>query len=148
MGEAKLRAVLRSKPSLSGRAQDWPRRVLAADRGCRPLIASQLVLGSWVVLSGAISPVTWVIIMVALLITLLITTHEPPSKRCQPFPDHSGIRPEFYGGSFRCQLQTLPRRIKLPSANASNMTAYTRCRRLKHEPQSQEFQPKPPSEQM
>ena len=53
------------------------------------MIASQLVLGSWVVLSGAVSHVTWVIIMVALLITPLITTHEPASKSCQPFPDHS-----------------------------------------------------------
>ena len=34
--------------------------------------------GSWVV-SRAISPVIWVISLVALLITLLITTHEPPS---------------------------------------------------------------------
>ena len=34
--------------------------------------------GSWVVISGVISPLIWVIIMVTLLITLLITTHKPP----------------------------------------------------------------------
>ena len=46
--------------------------------------------GSWVVISGVISPLIWVIIIVTLLITPLITTHEPPSrglkiqKVCQP----------------------------------------------------------------
>ena len=30
-------------------------------------------------ISGVISPLVWVISMVTLLITLLITTHEPPS---------------------------------------------------------------------
>ena len=35
--------------------------------------------GSWVVISGVISPLRWVIITVTLLITPLITTHEPPS---------------------------------------------------------------------
>ena len=34
----------------------------------------------WVVISGVISPLLWVIIMVTLLITPLITTHEPPSS--------------------------------------------------------------------
>ena len=36
--------------------------------------------GSWVVISGVISPLIWVITIVILLITLLITTHEPPSR--------------------------------------------------------------------
>ena len=40
--------------------------------------------GSWVVISGLISPLIWVIIVVALLITPLITTHEPPST-CSDF---------------------------------------------------------------
>ena len=31
------------------------------------------------VLSGVISPLVWVITIVTLLITLLITTHQPPS---------------------------------------------------------------------
>ena len=37
--------------------------------------------GSWVVISGAISPLTWVISIITLLITLLIATHEPPSMQ-------------------------------------------------------------------
>ena len=37
--------------------------------------------GSWVVLSGIISPLIRVISIGTLLITLLITTHEPPSRR-------------------------------------------------------------------
>ena len=36
--------------------------------------------GSWVVTSGGISPLIRVISVVTLVITLLITTHEPPSK--------------------------------------------------------------------
>ena len=40
---------------------------------------SALLGGSWVVISGAISPLILVITIVALLITLLITTREPPS---------------------------------------------------------------------
>ena len=36
--------------------------------------------GSWVVISGAISPRIWVISIVTLLIALLIAAHEPPSR--------------------------------------------------------------------
>ena len=36
--------------------------------------------GSWVVVSGVTSPVIWVMSIVTLRITLLITTHEPPSR--------------------------------------------------------------------
>ena len=36
--------------------------------------------GSWVVISGVMSPLTWAISIVTLVITLLITTHEPPSR--------------------------------------------------------------------
>ena len=39
-----------------------------------------LLGGSWVVISGVISPLIWVITIVTLLITPLITTHEPPSN--------------------------------------------------------------------
>ena len=39
-----------------------------------------LLGGSWVVISGVIRPLSKVISMVALLITLLRTTHEPPSR--------------------------------------------------------------------
>ena len=38
-----------------------------------------LLGGSWVVISGILSPLIWVISIVTLLRTLLITTHEPPS---------------------------------------------------------------------
>ena len=41
-----------------------------------------LLGGSWVVITGAISPLIWVIITVPLLITPL-PTHEPPSKTYQ-----------------------------------------------------------------
>ena len=40
---------------------------------------SDLLGGSWVVISGAISPLSKVISIVTLRITLLITTHEPLS---------------------------------------------------------------------
>ena len=36
--------------------------------------------GSWVVISGVISPLIWAISIVTLLISLLITAHEPPSS--------------------------------------------------------------------
>ena len=36
--------------------------------------------GSWVVITGVISPLLRVISLVALIVTLLITAHEPPSK--------------------------------------------------------------------
>ena len=36
--------------------------------------------GSWVVISGVISPLIWNITRVTRLITPLIATHEPPSK--------------------------------------------------------------------
>ena len=39
-----------------------------------------LLGGSWVVICGAISPLIWVIAIVTLLITPLITTYEPPSR--------------------------------------------------------------------
>ena len=39
-----------------------------------------LLGGSWVVISGAISPLIWVITIDTLLIPPLITTHEPPSR--------------------------------------------------------------------
>ena len=38
-----------------------------------------LLGGSWVVISMTICPLIWVITIVTLLITPLITTHEPPS---------------------------------------------------------------------
>ena len=49
-----------------------------------------LLGGSWVVKSRGISPVIWVISTVTLLITPLITTHEPPSR-------DSGLGPGVQG---------------------------------------------------
>ena len=41
-----------------------------------------LLGGSWVVISGVTSPLIWFItILTLLLITPLITTHEPPSRQ-------------------------------------------------------------------
>ena len=39
-----------------------------------------LLGGSWVVISGDLSPLIWVINTVTLLITPFIATHEPPSR--------------------------------------------------------------------
>ena len=39
-----------------------------------------LLGGSWAVISWVISPLIWVMTLVILLITLLITTHEPPIR--------------------------------------------------------------------
>ena len=44
-----------------------------------PVVIGPLLGGSWVVISGVIGPLIYVINMVTLLITLFITTHEPPS---------------------------------------------------------------------
>ena len=49
--------------------------------GARRVRISGVTLGgSWVVISGVISPLRWVISRVTLLITLLIATHEPPGS--------------------------------------------------------------------
>ena len=53
---------------------------LQADQGLRV----SLLGGSWVVIGMAKSPLIWVITIVALLITPLSTTHEPPSKPPKP----------------------------------------------------------------
>ena len=42
---------------------------------------------SCVVTSGVTRPLIWLISIVALLITLLITTHEPPSTEAPPDPN-------------------------------------------------------------
>ena len=60
--------------------------------------ACRVVLGgSWVVINGVISPLIWrVITIVTLLITPLITTHEPPSGLVQG----SGFRVRAWGVRF------------------------------------------------
>ena len=45
----------------------------------KPAEFCSLLGGSWVVISGVIRPLIWVITIVTLLITPLVTTHEPPS---------------------------------------------------------------------
>ena len=56
----------------------WPRGPLPGQLLPLPL---PLLGGSWVVISGVISPLIWVITIGSLLITPLIANHEPPSSR-------------------------------------------------------------------
>ena len=58
-----------------------------------------LLGGSWVVISGVISPLIWVIIIVALLISLLTTTHEARLK------EGTGRRSRLWPGKARLQRQ-------------------------------------------
>ena len=44
------------------------------------IVKGTLLGGSWVVISGVISPLSKVVSIVTLLITPLITAHEPPSR--------------------------------------------------------------------
>ena len=53
-----------------------------------------LLGGSWVVISGVMSPLIWVITIVTRLITPLIPTHEPPSSRGR---GREGLRGSFHG---------------------------------------------------
>ena len=52
------------------------------ERSWQPVVAWAgevgFVGGSWVAISGVVSPPIWVISVVTLLMTPLITTHEPP----------------------------------------------------------------------
>ena len=60
-----------------------------------------LLGGSWVDISGVISPLSKVISIVTLFITLLITTHEPPS-RGQGFRGGHNDNDECCYSSCRC----------------------------------------------
>ena len=69
-----------------------------------------LLGGSWVVISGVIRPLVWVITILTLLITPLIATHEPPSRvlYCRGVPLRSFRGLGGIGcGSFRVQGQGL-----------------------------------------
>ena len=55
-------------------------RGLGACNGAWGTNHNHVLGGSWVVISGVISPLRWVISIVTLLITVLITTHEPPCR--------------------------------------------------------------------
>ena len=49
--------------------------------GRLPTFVRFLLGGSWVVISGVISPLIWVITILTLLMTPLITPQEPPSDQ-------------------------------------------------------------------
>ena len=51
-------------------------------KACSALRPDTLLGGSGVVISRVISALIWVRSIVTLLISLLITTHEPPSRPC------------------------------------------------------------------
>ena len=56
--------------------------------------------GSCLVISGVIIPLIWVITIVTLLITPLITTHEPPSRYAgRTKPDVQGWLPGLPGSA-------------------------------------------------
>ena len=73
----------RRNGSCSGRLEGFARGVvgLLSDSYNNEVILNVLLGGSWVVISGVIGPLIRIISINTLLITLLITTHEPPSKR-------------------------------------------------------------------
>ena len=52
-----------------------------------------LLGGSWVVINGVISPLMGVITIVTLILTPLITTHEPPSRPSTLYPYRIPIDP-------------------------------------------------------
>ena len=51
-------------------------------------IKERLLGGSWVVISRVTSPLIWIVTTVTLLVTPLITTHEPPSTPLSPTGAH------------------------------------------------------------
>ena len=57
----------------------WHGSIFSRCLGCF-YIVDPLLGGSWVVISGVMSPPIWVISIVTLLIALLITTHDPQSS--------------------------------------------------------------------
>ena len=62
-----------------------------------------LLGGSWVVISGVISPLIWVIAIV----TLLITTHEPPSRARVFYLPPSYDEPTLQGQCLGLKLRVL-----------------------------------------
>ena len=58
-----------------------PVRVVGWVRDPHTVVECKLLGGSWVVISRVLSPRIRVISIVSLLITPLIPTHEPPSRR-------------------------------------------------------------------
>ena len=60
-----------------------------------PLSLEHLLGGSWVVVAGVTSPRMSLIHMVTLLLTPLITTHEPPSRDCHTGASELGTSHEL-----------------------------------------------------
>ena len=56
--------------------ENWPCRV----RGIDIWFLQGLLGGSWVVISGVLRPLIWVMSTFTLLIVPVMTTHEPPSS--------------------------------------------------------------------
>ena len=64
----------------------------------RSLNVGSILGGSWVVISGVLSPLIWVITVVTLLLTPFITTPEPPSRGLgSGFPERPGLG--FWGSA-------------------------------------------------
>ena len=82
--------------------------------GFRGLAVLGLLEGSWVVISGVISPLIWVI-MVTLLLAPLITTHEPLSADVAKIRVISACRLyRFSDGQSTCSTFDMPIRNDLP----------------------------------
>ena len=95
----------------------------------------QVILGgSWVVISGVIRPLIWVLSIVTLPITLLITTHEPPSsgKPTTQIPAYShlvrwasprkasALQQEYLGSSPTWGPSAVPKTVCLQQVNNQN----------------------------
>ena len=73
----------------------------AAESSCLRELHDEILLlgGSGVVISGVISPLIRVISIVTLVVTLLITTHEPPSRLRKMNTSLPGKRPGTFATS-------------------------------------------------
>ena len=68
-------------PNLEAAVQHRALSLRLLFRDASPKVNLEVPLGgSWAFISGVISPLIWVITTVTLLITSLITSHEPPSR--------------------------------------------------------------------
>ena len=64
--------------------------------------------GSWAVISMGVGPLIWVITIVTLLITPLITTHEPPSATLSELENQEAAWSGFDVGTI-CHLSLHPK---------------------------------------
>ena len=79
------------------------------------VLATTLLGGSWVVISRVISRITLLIIHIRRLITLLITTDEPPSRAGN--------------GTASCSKNNSKNRTVIATANATLVGSHSLCRR-------------------